>query len=157
MFTGNLFLGRMRNDPGGPPTSRLILNGNRLAGVNTPLTQGVNERIQSTLNRYGGRKLRSGFFSSLLKTGWQIDELPIKLEFSGDMRRECFDTECFGRVMTGEQKVETHFRSGDRSPMRRFASNEGINSFGGNALNLTASRAGDDAKMPNGFRAKRDG
>ena len=41
--------------------------------------------------------------------------------------------------------------------MRRFAGNESVDSFGGNALDLTTGGTGDDADGPNVFRTRRDG
>ena len=53
---------------------------------------------------------------------------PIKLEFFREMGRQGLDAESFSGVMTSEQKVDAQFFGGDRSPVRRFAGNESVDS-----------------------------
>jgi hypothetical protein len=62
------------------------------------------------------------------KSRWQTDEFPIKLEFFREMGRQGLDAESFSGVMTSEQKVDAQFFGGDRSPVRRFAGNESVDS-----------------------------
>ena len=45
------------------------------------------------------------------------------------MGRQGFDAESFSGVMTSEQKVDAQFFGGDRSPVRRFAGNESVDSI----------------------------
>ncbi len=85
------------------------------------------------------------------KSRWQTDEFPINLEFFREMGRQGFDAESFSGVMTSEQKVDAQFFGGDRSPVRRFAGNESVDSFRGDAFDLTARCTGNDADSPDRF------
>ena len=76
---------------------------------------------------------------------------PIKLEFFREMGRQGFDAESFSGVMTSEQKVNAQFFGGDRSPVRRFASNESVDSIRRDAFDLTTRCTSDDADSPTVF------
>ena len=62
------------------------------------------------------------------------------------MSRERFHAECLGRVMAAEQKIDPQFLRGDGGPMRRFASDESIDAFPGDRVNLGAGASGDQGQ-----------
>jgi hypothetical protein len=66
------------------------------------------------------------------------------------MGRQGFDAESFSGVMTGEQKVDAQFFGGDRSPVRRFAGNESVDSIRRDACFLADLRPQSSANKEQG-------
>ena len=60
------------------------------------------------------------------------------------MRGEGFHAKCFGRVMAAEKKIDSEFFRGDRSPVRRFAGDKGVDLLLRDPINFRAAGAGND-------------
>src|SRR5438552_11252806 len=63
------------------------------------------------------------------------------------MRGEGLNAERFGRVMAAEKKIDSQFLRGNRSPMRRFAGNEGVDFLLRDPINFRAGSAGYDPTL----------
>ena len=70
------------------------------------------------------------------------------------MRSERFHAENFRRVMSTEEKIHADFLGGDRSPMRRFASDKRVDSFVRDPVNFRARGTRNNAYRACLFRTE---
>ena len=85
---------------------------------------------------------------------WTIDKFPWHPESFRQMRGERFNAEYFRRVMSSEQEIHTDLFRRNRGPVRRFSSDEGVDSFGCDPVNFRTRSSGHNAYRARTFRAE---
>src|ERR1051325_840095 len=103
---------------------------------------------------WSGRRRSAKMRVLALQSGWTIDKFPRQPESFRHMRSERSNAKHLCRVMSAEEEIHAEFFGGNRGPMRRFTSDERVDSFACDSVNFRARGSGHNAYRARLFRTE---